>query len=135
MIVVGMRSAEDCYRKVRRYSAGVMPMARRNARLHAAHGRARSQPSLLVLPAQSEHTYLPGICLGLDCPDWPDLAAMFRLPIILWSMAAQHFGLNLHSISFATNLLQNRWIFRNRVYPISTFLIAPRSIERIRACA
>ena len=34
LIVVGMRSAEDCYRKVvRRYSAGVMPVARRNARV------------------------------------------------------------------------------------------------------
>jgi hypothetical protein len=33
LIVVGMRSAEDCYRKVRRYSAGVMPIARRNARV------------------------------------------------------------------------------------------------------
>jgi hypothetical protein len=33
MIVVGMRSAEDCYRNVRRYSAGVTPVARRNARV------------------------------------------------------------------------------------------------------
>jgi hypothetical protein len=33
MTVVGMRSAEECYRSVRRYSAGVMPMARRNARV------------------------------------------------------------------------------------------------------
>src|SRR6266536_2149447 len=33
MIVVGMRSAEECYRKVRRYSAGVTPVARRNARV------------------------------------------------------------------------------------------------------
>ena len=33
MIEVGMRSAEDCYRKVRRYSAGVTPVARRNARV------------------------------------------------------------------------------------------------------
>ena len=32
-IVVGMRSAEDCYRNVCRYSAGVMPVARRNARV------------------------------------------------------------------------------------------------------
>jgi hypothetical protein len=28
-----MRSVEDCYRNVRRYSAGVMPTARRNARV------------------------------------------------------------------------------------------------------
>jgi hypothetical protein len=33
MIVAGMRSAEECYRKVRRYSAGVMPAARRKARV------------------------------------------------------------------------------------------------------
>ena len=33
LIVVGMRSAEDCYRKVHRYSAGVMLIARRNARV------------------------------------------------------------------------------------------------------
>jgi hypothetical protein len=33
MIVAGMRSAEECYRNVRRYSAGVMPVARRNARV------------------------------------------------------------------------------------------------------
>ena len=33
MIVVGMRSAADCYRNVRRYSAGVTPVARRNARV------------------------------------------------------------------------------------------------------
>ena len=32
MMVVGMRSLE-CYRNVRRYAAGVMPMARRNARV------------------------------------------------------------------------------------------------------
>ena len=32
-IVAGMRSAEDCYRSVRRYSAGVMPVACRNARV------------------------------------------------------------------------------------------------------
>ena len=29
----GMRSLEECYRNVRRYAAGVMPMARRNARV------------------------------------------------------------------------------------------------------
>lgn len=33
MMVVGMRSLEECYRNVRRYAAGVMPMARRNARV------------------------------------------------------------------------------------------------------
>jgi hypothetical protein len=33
LIVARMRSAEEYYRKVRRYSAGVMPMARRNARV------------------------------------------------------------------------------------------------------
>jgi hypothetical protein len=33
MIVAGMRSAEKCYRNVRRYSAGVTPVARRNARV------------------------------------------------------------------------------------------------------
>ena len=31
--MVGMRSAEDRYRSVCRYSAGVMPVARRNARV------------------------------------------------------------------------------------------------------
>jgi ATP-dependent DNA ligase len=33
MLVVGMRSAEECYRKVRRDSAGVTPVVRRNARV------------------------------------------------------------------------------------------------------
>jgi hypothetical protein len=33
MIVVGIRSAEERYRNVCRYSAGVMPTARRNARV------------------------------------------------------------------------------------------------------
>jgi hypothetical protein len=33
MMVVGMLSLEECYRIVRRYAAGVMPMARRNARV------------------------------------------------------------------------------------------------------
>ena len=33
MIVVWMRSAEEFYRNVRRYSAGVAPVARRNARV------------------------------------------------------------------------------------------------------
>ena len=33
MIVVAMRSAEECYRNVCRYLAGVMPVARRNARV------------------------------------------------------------------------------------------------------
>jgi len=33
MIVVAMRSAEGCYRNVCRYLAGVMPVARRNARV------------------------------------------------------------------------------------------------------
>jgi hypothetical protein len=33
MIVVGNRSIEECYRNVRRYSAGVTPAARRNARV------------------------------------------------------------------------------------------------------
>jgi hypothetical protein len=33
VIVVGVRSAEECYRNLRRYSAGVMPVARRNARV------------------------------------------------------------------------------------------------------
>ena len=33
MVVAGMRSAGKCYRNVLRYSAGVMPVARRNARV------------------------------------------------------------------------------------------------------
>jgi hypothetical protein len=33
MMVVGMLSLEECYRNVPRYAAGVMPMARRNARV------------------------------------------------------------------------------------------------------
>jgi hypothetical protein len=33
MMVVGMLSLEECYRNVRRYAVGVMPMARRNARV------------------------------------------------------------------------------------------------------
>ena len=33
MVVAGMRSAGKCYRNVRRYSTGVMPVARRNARV------------------------------------------------------------------------------------------------------
>jgi hypothetical protein len=33
MVVAGMRSAGKCYRNVCRYSAGVMPVARRNARV------------------------------------------------------------------------------------------------------
>ncbi len=33
MIVVAMRSAEGCYHNVCRYLAGVMPVARRNARV------------------------------------------------------------------------------------------------------
>jgi hypothetical protein len=33
MVVAGMRSAGKCYRNVRRYSAGVTPVARRNARV------------------------------------------------------------------------------------------------------
>ena len=31
--MAGMRSAGKCYRNVRRYSTGVMPVARRNARV------------------------------------------------------------------------------------------------------
>ena len=33
MMMVGMLSLEESYRNVRRYAAGVMPMARRNARV------------------------------------------------------------------------------------------------------
>ena len=33
VIVVGVRSSEECYRNVRRYSAGVIPVARRKARV------------------------------------------------------------------------------------------------------
>jgi hypothetical protein len=48
MIVVGALADEECYRNVRRYSAGVMPMARRNARVKLdceenRHSRAISE--------------------------------------------------------------------------------------------
>jgi hypothetical protein len=55
LIVVGMSSAEDCYRNVRRYSAGVMPVARRNARVKLDCEENRDTKRILAYPGAYFH--------------------------------------------------------------------------------
>jgi hypothetical protein len=66
LIVVGMRSAEECYRKVRRYSAGVMPVARRNARVKLDCEENRDSRAI----SESDARPVASIALALSSRRW-----------------------------------------------------------------
>jgi hypothetical protein len=65
-IVAGMRSAEDCYRNVRRYSAGVMPVARRNARVKLDCEENRDSRAI----SESDARPVASIALALSSRRW-----------------------------------------------------------------